>query len=97
MLSAWWGWKAIVHCDLLQLCETMHPPYSPDRIPPDYHLFHSRQNSLDDKKLAGRSVAEYCLAKFFDDKPQKFDTDGFIKLPEKWQKVIDNNSQCALD
>jgi len=30
----------------------MHPPYSPDIAPSDYHLFRSLQNSLNDIKLA---------------------------------------------
>ena len=60
--------------------------------PSDYHLFRALQNSLDGKKLADRDVAENHLAKFFDNKPQKFYNDGIMKLSEKWQKVIDNNS-----
>ncbi|KAG5316799.1 SETMR methyltransferase, partial [Acromyrmex insinuator] len=69
----------------------MHPPYSPNLAPSDYHLFRSLQNSFDGK------AAENHLKKFFADKPQKFYTDGIMKLPEKWQKVIDNNGQYILD
>ncbi|CAH2092000.1 unnamed protein product [Euphydryas editha] len=75
----------------------MHPPYSPDLAPSDYYLFRSLQNSLNGKKLADRNSAENHLAKFFDDKPQKFYTDGIMKLPEKWEKIIDNNGQYVLD
>ena len=75
----------------------MHPPYSPDLAPSDYHLFRSLQNSLDGKTLADKRAAENHLKKFFADKPQKFYTDGIMKLPEKWQKVIDNNGQYILD
>ena len=75
----------------------MHPTYSPDLAPSDYHLFRSLQNSFDGKKLADRDAAETDLGKFFNNKPQKFYTDGIMKLPEKWQKVIDNNGQYILD
>jgi len=75
----------------------MHPPYSPDLTPSDYHLFRSLQNSLDGKTLTDKRAAENHLKKFFVHKPQKFYTDGIIKLPEKWQKVIDNNGQYILD
>ncbi|EGI58226.1 Histone-lysine N-methyltransferase SETMAR, partial [Acromyrmex echinatior] len=75
----------------------MHSPYSPDLAPSDYHLFRSLQNSLDGKTLADKKAAENHLKKFFADKPQKFYTDGIMKLPEKWQKVIDNNGQYILD
>lgn len=75
----------------------MHPPYSPDLAPSDYHLFRSLQNSLDGKTLADKRAAENHLKKFFADKPQKFYTDGIMKLLEKWQKIIDNNGQYILD
>ncbi|KAG5309403.1 SETMR methyltransferase, partial [Acromyrmex insinuator] len=54
-------------------------------------------NSLDGKTLADKRAAENHLKKFFADKPQKFYTDRIMKLPEKWQKVIDNNGQYILD
>ncbi|XP_012061976.1 PREDICTED: histone-lysine N-methyltransferase SETMAR-like, partial [Atta cephalotes] len=69
------GWKVL-----------MHPPYNPVLVPSDYHLFRSLQNSLDRKTLADKRAAENHLKKFFADKPQKFYTDGIMKLPEKWQK-----------
>ena len=75
----------------------MHPPYSPDLAPSDYHLFRALQNSLDGKKLADRDAAETHLGMFFNNKPQKFYIDGIMKLPEKWQNVIDNNGQSVLD
>ena len=75
----------------------MHPSYSPDLAPSDYYLFHALQNSLDGKKLSDRDAAQTHLGKFFNNKQQKFYTDGIMKLPEKWQKVIDNNGQYVLD
>jgi len=75
----------------------MHPPYSPDLALSDYHLFRALQNSLGCKKLADRDAAETHLGKFLNNKPQKFYTDGIMKLPEKWQKIIDNNGQYVLD
>jgi len=68
-----------------------------DLAPSDYHLFRALQNSLDGKKLADRDAAEIHLGKLFNNKPQKFYTDGIMKLPEKWQKEIDNNGQYVLD
>ena len=74
----------------------MHPPYSPDLAPSDYHLFQSLQNFLDGKKLANKRAAENHIAKFFATKPQKFYTDRIINLPEKWQEVKDNNGTYVL-
>lgn len=75
----------------------MHPPYSPDLAPSDYHLFRSLQNFLDGKKFTDKTAAENGVSEFFESKPQKFYYDGIMKLPEKWQKVIDNNGQYVLD
>ncbi|GFU91349.1 histone-lysine N-methyltransferase SETMAR [Trichonephila clavipes] len=36
----------------------MHPPYSPDLAPSDYHLFLALQNFLSDKKLGSREGCE---------------------------------------
>jgi len=69
----------------------MHPPYSPDLAPSDYHLFRSLQNSLNGLKLASKEACENHLVEFFDQKPQKFYCDGIMVLPEKWQKVVDQN------
>jgi len=41
------GWKVL-----------MHPPYSPDIAPSDYHLFRSLQNSLNGVKLASKEACE---------------------------------------
>jgi len=56
----------------------MHPPSSTDLAPSDYHLVCVLQNSLDGKKFADRDAAETHLGKFFNNKPQKFYTDGII-------------------
>ncbi|GFX78241.1 histone-lysine N-methyltransferase SETMAR [Trichonephila clavipes] len=46
----------------------MHPPYSPDLAPNDYHLFLSLQTFLSDKKLGSREDCENRLLEFFPDK-----------------------------
>ncbi|KAL9919300.1 histone-lysine N-methyltransferase SETMAR-like [Glossina fuscipes] len=68
----------------------MHPQYSPDLAPSDYHLFPSLQSSLNGVKLASKEACENHLAQFFDQKPPKFYSDGIMVLPQKWQKVIEH-------
>ena len=51
---------------------------------------------LMEKKLANKRAAENHVAKFFATKPQNFYTDVIMKLPEKWQKVKDNNGTYVL-
>ena len=75
----------------------MHPPYSPNIAPSDYHLFRSVKNSFNGVKLASKEACENHLVQFFARKSQKFYSDGIMILPEKWQKVIDQNGTYIID
>ncbi|CAK9804065.1 Histone-lysine N-methyltransferase SETMAR [Anthophora plagiata] len=74
----------------------MHPPYSPDVAPSDYHLFRSLQNSLNGIKLLSKEACEKHLIQFFNQKPQKLFTDGIMALPEKWRNIVDNNGAYLI-
>ncbi|KAJ0175787.1 hypothetical protein K1T71_008946 [Dendrolimus kikuchii] len=50
----------------------MHPPYSLDLAPSDFHLFRSLQNSLGSVRLTSREDCQNHLSQFFDQKPQNF-------------------------
>ncbi|GFU42902.1 histone-lysine N-methyltransferase SETMAR [Trichonephila clavipes] len=62
----------------------MHPPYSPDLAPSDYHLFLALQNFLSDKKLGSREDSENRLLDVFANKSQDFYERGIMKPPLKW-------------
>lgn len=80
------GWDVLVH-----------PPYSPDLAPSDFHLFRSLQNSLNGKNLTSLEACKNHLDQFFVDKSQKFYERGIMKLPERWQKVIEQNGAYFID
>ncbi|GFW13839.1 histone-lysine N-methyltransferase SETMAR [Trichonephila clavipes] len=69
----------------------MHPPYSPDLAPSDYHLFIVLQSFLSDKKFAAREDWENRLLDVFANKGQHFNERGISKLPLKWQQIIQQN------
>ncbi|XP_025264307.1 histone-lysine N-methyltransferase SETMAR-like [Camponotus floridanus] len=74
-----------------------HPPYSPDLAPSDYYLFRSLQNFLDGKKtFTSNEEVKNHLDQFFASKEQKFYERGIILLPERWQKVLDQNGQYII-
>ena len=75
----------------------MHPPYSPDLAPSDYHLFRSLKNSLNGVKLVSKEACENHFVQFFAQTPQKFYSNGIMILPEKWKKVIDQNVTYIID
>ncbi|GFW43754.1 histone-lysine N-methyltransferase SETMAR [Trichonephila clavipes] len=74
------GWKIL-----------MHPPYSSDLAPSDYHHFLALQNFLSDKKLGSREDWENRLLDVFASKCQDFYARGIMKLPLKWQQIIQQN------
>ncbi|GFX08933.1 mariner Mos1 transposase [Trichonephila clavipes] len=69
----------------------MHPPYSSDLIPSDYYLFLALQSFLSDEKLGSREDCENQLLEFFANKDQDFYERGIMKLPLKWQLIIQQN------
>ncbi|GFU45046.1 histone-lysine N-methyltransferase SETMAR [Trichonephila clavipes] len=69
----------------------MHPAYSPDLAPNVYHLFLTLQNFLNDKKLGLREDCENRLLDVFINKGQDFYERGVMKLPLKWQQIMQQN------
>ena len=83
---------------LLQLgCEVLfHPLYSPGIAPSDFHWFWSLQNSLNGKNFNSLEDCKRHLAQFFAQKDTKFWEDGIMKLPEKWQKVVEQKGEYVV-
>jgi histone-lysine N-methyltransferase SETMAR len=74
-----------------------HPPYSPDLAPSDYHLFRALQNFLKEKMYKGRDQLKCDLDNFFDSQRAGFYRDCIHKLPQRWQRVIENNGGYVVD
>ena len=72
------GWEVLIH-----------PLYSPDIAPLDSHLLWSLQNSFNGKNFYFLEDYKRHLEQFFAQKDKKFWEDGIMKLPEKWQKVVE--------
>ncbi|CAD6994021.1 unnamed protein product [Ceratitis capitata] len=76
------GWEVI-----------LHPPYSPDLAPSDYHLFLSMANYLGGEEMASREACENRLTQFFANKDKVFYEGGVMMLPLQWQKVIEQDGE----
>ena len=79
------GWEVLIH-----------PPYSPDIATSDFHLFRSLQNSLNGKNVNSLGDCKRHLEQFFAQKDKKFWEDGITKLPEKWQKVVEQKGEYII-
>ncbi|GFS47988.1 histone-lysine N-methyltransferase SETMAR [Trichonephila clavipes] len=73
-----------------------HPPYSPDLAPSDYYLLRSLQKFLEGKTFTSNEEVKNHLDQFFASKDQKFYERGIMLLPERWQKVLDQNGQYII-
>ena len=56
-------------------------------------VFRSLQNSLNGKTSNDDEATKSHLVQFFVDKDEKFYERGIIKLPERWQKVMEQNGK----
>ena len=72
------GWEVLIH-----------PPCSPDIAASDFHLFRSLQISLNGKNFNSLEDCKRHLDQCFAHKDKKFWEDGIMKLPEKWQTVVE--------
>ena len=79
------GWEVLIHL-----------PYSPDIVPSDFHFFQSLQNSLNGKNFNSLEDCKRHLEQFFARKDKKFWEDGIMKLPEKWQKVVEQKGDYVV-
>ena len=92
------------HISLMTMQKLLHlgwevlilPPYSPDIAPSDFHLFLSLQNSLNGNNFNSLEDCKRHLEQFFAQKDKKFWEDGIMKLPEKWQKVVEQEGEYVV-
>ena len=64
-------------------------------MPSDVHLFWSLQNSLNGKNFNSLEDCRRHLEQFFAQKI-KFWEDEIMKLPEKWQKIVEQNCEYVV-
>ena len=79
------GWEILIQ-----------PPYSPDIAPSYFHLFQSLQNSLNGKNFNSLEDCKRHLEQFLAQKDKNFWDDGIMKLPEKWQKVVEQKGEYIV-
>ena len=68
-----------------------------DLTPSDYYLFRSLQNYLNGKTFNDDEAVKSHLVQFFPYKDKKFYERWIMTLPERWQKVIEQNGKYIID
>lgn len=72
------GWEVLVH-----------PPYSPDLAPSDYHLFGPLKDHLGGTKFDTDEDVRNAVQKWLHTMPETFFSAGFRALPTWWKKCIE--------
>ena len=75
----------------------MHPPYSPDLAPTDYHLFRSLSNQMRGLTFDNEEDLENWLTTYFDSRSDDFWQNGINKLVERWEEVVNNDGDYIVD
>ena len=74
-----------------------HLLYSPDTAPSDFPSFWSLQSFFNGKNFNSLEDCQRHLEQFFVQKDKKFWEDEIIKLPEKWQKIVELNIAVLMN
>ena len=61
-----------------------------------YHLFRSLKNDLNGKNFTVDEDVTSYLEYFFANKEKNFYERGIMKLPERWQKVCEQNGDYII-
>ena len=75
----------------------LHPPYSPDIAPTDFHLFRSMQSFLDGKEFENDEEVKSAIFTFFASKPQSFFQNAISALAKRWHCIVDSAGEYCPD
>ena len=67
----------------------IHPSYSPDLLPTDYHFFKHLDNFLQKKHFHDQHDAENAFQEFIKSRSTAFHAIGINKLTSHWQISVD--------
>ena len=73
-----------------------HPPYSPDLAPSHYYLFLPLKDFLRDRKSKSVNEVKNGLEEYFKSKSREFWKNGIMRLPERWQKVVEEKGSYII-
>ncbi|VDP16631.1 unnamed protein product [Heligmosomoides polygyrus] len=69
----------------------LHPPYSPDISPCDYHRFLGLRDFLVGRDTRTQADLDNHIEQLINTRPKQFWKDGIRELAERWQQVTDLN------
>ena len=72
-----------------------HPPYSPDLVPSDFHLFGPVKEHLWGQKFADYNEVMETVQSWLKAIPKSFFLEGIHKLVDRWTKCVAKQGDCV--
>jgi hypothetical protein len=72
-----------------------HPPYSPDLVPSDFHLFGPLKELLRVQKFANDNEIMEAVQSWLKATPKSFFLEGIRKLVDRWTKCVAKQGGCV--
>ena len=66
----------------------LHPPYSPDLAPSDFHLFGPLKESLRGRHFSSDKEVKTAVRKWLKTQPVEFYNEEICPLVKKWEKAV---------
>jgi histone-lysine N-methyltransferase SETMAR len=74
-----------------------HAPYSPDRVPSDYHVFGPLKNFLAGQRFISDGDADTPDRRWFRAQTTEFYNSGVSKLVMRWDKCLNRAGDCVAN
>ena len=66
-----------------------HPPYSPDLVPSDFHLFGPMKEFLAGKRFETDAEVKSAVRRWLHSNQRDFYEQGILKLVTRWEKCVE--------
>ena len=66
-----------------------HPPYSPDLVPSEYHLFGLLKEALRGRRFTSDEEVKEAVHAWLAAQPKTFFSDGIRKRVQQWTKCVE--------
>ena len=79
---------------LLWLDNNFTPPYSPDLVPSDFHLFKPLKESLRGRHFSSHEKIKTTVKEWLKAQPVEFYNEGICSLVQRWEKAVRKAGDC---
>jgi len=72
-----------------------HPPYSPDLVPSDFHVFGPLKEEMGGKSFRSEEEVQQAVHEWLHSQPKDFFSRGIHALPKRWNTCMERIGDCV--